>query len=188
MMVVTMLDAKKIGVRLKEARKSCGITQQVAADAIGVTRTAITQMENGHRQVSTLELSKLSELYGWSVSDFFRDSPSPKKKLTESDLPKEDILNLLIEAYTLENVSRGYLLDASKKLEVSGRRLLEIAENVKFLVDQGTGKTRHVVTATEMDISIYVQHPPPIESGFMDVKLEYSGTGKPSVEEERYES
>jgi DNA-binding XRE family transcriptional regulator len=143
MRVVIMLDAKKIGVRLKEARKSCGMTQQVAAEAISVTRTAITQMENGHRQVSTLELSKLSELYGWSVSDFFRDSLSPKKKLTESDLPREDVLNLLIEAYTLENVSRGYLLEASKKLEVSGRRLLEIAENVKFLVNQAIEEERN---------------------------------------------
>jgi DNA-binding XRE family transcriptional regulator len=149
-----VLDAKKIGIRLKAARKSCGITQHVAADAIGVTRTAITRMENGHRQVSTLELSNLSELYGWSVSDFFRDSPSPKKNLTESDLPKEDILNLLIEAYTLENISRGYLLDASKKLEVSGRRLLEIAENVKFLLDKGEGKVRHVVTMIDVDPEI----------------------------------
>lgn len=49
--------------RLREARELAGISQQQAADHIGAPRTALTQIENANRQVSTMELGKLAELY-----------------------------------------------------------------------------------------------------------------------------
>lgn len=49
--------------RLREARELASISQQAAADHVAIPRTAITQIEAGNRLVSTLELSKLSELY-----------------------------------------------------------------------------------------------------------------------------
>ena len=56
--------------RLRQARDNCGITQQQAADEIGVQRTAITNIESGIRSVSTLELTKLATLYRKSLSFF----------------------------------------------------------------------------------------------------------------------
>ncbi len=70
-----------LGRRLREARENCGLSQQVAADAISAPRTAITQLEAGNRAVSTLELAQLAELYKQPVADFFRDEP-----LHEDDL------------------------------------------------------------------------------------------------------
>ena len=63
----------ELGRKLREARELCGISQQVAADAIGVPRTAITQIEGGNRAVSTLELSKLADLYRVPVARFFEE-------------------------------------------------------------------------------------------------------------------
>lgn len=71
-------NPQTLGRRLREARENCGLSQQVAADAIGVPRTAITQLEAGNRAVSTLELAQLAELYKRPVVDFFDEQPLPE--------------------------------------------------------------------------------------------------------------
>jgi len=71
-------NPQTLGRRLREARENCGLSQQVAADAIGVPRTAITQLEAGNRAVSTLELAQLAELYKRPVVDFFGEQPLPE--------------------------------------------------------------------------------------------------------------
>ncbi|MBK9039201.1 MAG: helix-turn-helix domain-containing protein [Bdellovibrionales bacterium] len=70
-----------LGRRLREARENCGLSQQVAADSIGIPRTAVTQLEAGNRAVSTLELAQLAELYKQPVANFFGEQP-----LHEDDL------------------------------------------------------------------------------------------------------
>jgi Zn-dependent peptidase ImmA (M78 family)/transcriptional regulator with XRE-family HTH domain len=69
------IDPVIFGSRLRGARINRGITQEAAADVIGVPRTAIVHIESGNRSVSTLELARLAELYGWPISDFFSKSP-----------------------------------------------------------------------------------------------------------------
>jgi Zn-dependent peptidase ImmA (M78 family)/transcriptional regulator with XRE-family HTH domain len=68
------MDPVELGRRLRIAREARGLSQQAAADAIGVPRTAITQMESGNRAVSTLELTKLAELYRRPVTYFFEEA------------------------------------------------------------------------------------------------------------------
>lgn len=63
----------ELGRRLREARELRGISQQAAGVTVGVPRTAVTQIEAGNRGVSTLELSKLAELYRVPVARFFED-------------------------------------------------------------------------------------------------------------------
>lgn len=75
------MDPVELGGRLRTARDACGVSQQAAAEAIGVPRTAITQMEAGNRSVSTLELTRLAELYQRPISYFFGDQP----KMDEED-------------------------------------------------------------------------------------------------------
>lgn len=52
------------------------------------------------------------------------------KERQERDL-KSQIIQLAIEAYRREEISRGKLLDISKKLALSGRKLIELAEAAK---------------------------------------------------------
>ncbi|TGD36362.1 XRE family transcriptional regulator [Brevibacterium aurantiacum] len=57
----------RLGARLKEARETLGITQEDAATAVGIPRTAIVSMERGTRNVSATELSVMASLYRRSV-------------------------------------------------------------------------------------------------------------------------
>ena len=68
------MDAEELGRRLRAAREARGLTQQAAADALDLPRTAVTQMEAGNRAVSTLELSRLAELYVYPAAAFLQES------------------------------------------------------------------------------------------------------------------
>lgn len=68
------MDPIELGRRLRIAREARGLSQQAAANAIEVPRTAITQMEAGNRSVSTLELTKLAELYRRPVTYFLEEA------------------------------------------------------------------------------------------------------------------
>ena len=71
---MSVVDSSSIGWRLSAARVARNLTQQSAADALGVPRTAITQIENGKRSVSTLELTKLARLYRRPVTCFIEET------------------------------------------------------------------------------------------------------------------
>lgn len=60
--------------RLKEARESARITQEQAADALGLQRTAIAHIEAGNRSVSTIELATLAKLYHHDIAAFFSEA------------------------------------------------------------------------------------------------------------------
>ncbi|NPV81717.1 MAG: ImmA/IrrE family metallo-endopeptidase [Firmicutes bacterium] len=66
-----MLTSKDLAARLKEARERTGLTQEEAAQFLGLARSAIALIETGKRKVSGLELARLAYLYGRSPSDFF---------------------------------------------------------------------------------------------------------------------
>ena len=61
------ITAEAIGQRLRFARESRQITQESAGAVLGLQRSAISLMESGQRQVSTLELTRLAELYGRAI-------------------------------------------------------------------------------------------------------------------------
>lgn len=62
-----------LAARLRAARERAGITQGVAAAALGLPRTALVQIEGANRTVSSLELAKLAELYDVPIDRFFAD-------------------------------------------------------------------------------------------------------------------
>ncbi len=71
------IDLISLGKRLKEAREDRSVTQEAAAEVLGVPRTAIVQMEGGNRSISTLELSQLADLYARPIAEFFIEGPLP---------------------------------------------------------------------------------------------------------------
>jgi Zn-dependent peptidase ImmA (M78 family)/transcriptional regulator with XRE-family HTH domain len=58
-----MLNALQLGNHLRAARERRGLSQQEVADSIQLPRTAVTNIESGLREVSTLELTRLANLY-----------------------------------------------------------------------------------------------------------------------------
>ena len=65
-----VITPENIGRRLRFARESRQITQEAASTVLGLQRSAISLMESGQRQVSTLELTRLADLYGQPVEWF----------------------------------------------------------------------------------------------------------------------
>jgi transcriptional regulator with XRE-family HTH domain len=67
------IDPANLARRLKEARLNCGLTQDEAAAAVGLPRTAVVNIEAGKRSLSTLELSKFAKAYHRPVTYFFEE-------------------------------------------------------------------------------------------------------------------
>lgn len=63
-------DRKILGARLKDAREYLNLSQDEAAKAVGITRSAISLVESGQRKVSALELKRFAELYRKQAAEF----------------------------------------------------------------------------------------------------------------------
>ena len=76
---------KLIGKRLKSARLECGLTQKQVSEYLGNQRNYISYVETGARPVDMITLSKLADLYGYSL-DFFVENDPVKE---ETDLEQK---------------------------------------------------------------------------------------------------
>ena len=63
---------RSLGEVLKEHRARCGMTQEFLAEAMGVSRQAVSKWENGTADPSTSNLLKLAKLYGIAPEDLIR--------------------------------------------------------------------------------------------------------------------
>lgn len=68
------IDQSTLANRLREAREQAGITQEEAASSLKLPRTAVVQIENGNRAVSSLELLRFAKAYRRDIGDFFGES------------------------------------------------------------------------------------------------------------------
>ena len=120
------MDAAQLGNRLRAARDRRGLSQQAVADALGLPRTAITNIETGARAVSTLEITKLADLYGQTPAYFL--SPNEKEA--------EDLLVVLHRA----------LPEIERRLEITAEvgRILDLyreGAGLRGLLDQASEQT-----------------------------------------------
>ena len=60
----------RLGERLREARKYLGLKQDEVATYLKIPRTALTEIEKGHRRVEAIELTRLAKLYRQPVAFF----------------------------------------------------------------------------------------------------------------------
>jgi transcriptional regulator with XRE-family HTH domain len=111
----TRLSQKQIGKRLMKLRKMKGMSQEDLAKFLKIPRSSIAQIELGNRNISIIELIKLSEVLGFSLDKFLSDDfkvkeeievikeAVPKKQEIRISIPKlkvEKLINLLL--YILE--------------------------------------------------------------------------------------
>lgn len=64
-----------VGARVALARERAGFTQRALADRLELSRSAITRIELGQRQLDALELARLAEALGRSVEWFLTQAP-----------------------------------------------------------------------------------------------------------------
>lgn len=58
---------------LKEHRLHCGMTQELVAEKLDVSRQAVSKWENGTSEPSTANLIALAQLYGVDPGELLRD-------------------------------------------------------------------------------------------------------------------
>jgi transcriptional regulator with XRE-family HTH domain len=68
-----MGNTTQLAERVINWREQSGLTQQQVADRLGISRQRYILVEKGSRDLSTTELSTLSDLFGILPEDFFRD-------------------------------------------------------------------------------------------------------------------
>ena len=70
------MESNQLGQQLKTVRETREMSQAAVAEILGIPRTAISHIESGKRSVSTLELSRLAELYRYPIASFFEEPGS----------------------------------------------------------------------------------------------------------------
>ncbi len=63
-------ERRRLGDRLREARKYLGLKQEEVATYLKIPRTALTDIENGQRRVEAIELTRLAKLYRQPIGYF----------------------------------------------------------------------------------------------------------------------
>ena len=71
-------QAQSLGEALKAHRVGRNLTQEYVAEALGVSRQAVSKWENGTSDPSTANLMALAKLYGLSVDELLHQAQSPE--------------------------------------------------------------------------------------------------------------
>lgn len=74
----------ELNERIKNCRRKSGLTQEQVAEAMGVSRQAVTKWENGQSAPSTENLFKLASLFGTTV-----DLLLPEQENRQPDMKKK---------------------------------------------------------------------------------------------------
>ncbi|HOE63398.1 MAG TPA: helix-turn-helix transcriptional regulator [Candidatus Sumerlaeota bacterium] len=64
---------KQIGLRIKGLRMKKGLSQERLALIAGLDRTYITTVENGKRNISIVNIEKISNALNLSLKEFFNN-------------------------------------------------------------------------------------------------------------------
>jgi transcriptional regulator with XRE-family HTH domain len=95
-------ERRRLGERLRDARKYLGLKQEEVATYLKIPRTALSDIESGHRRVDVIELTRLAKLYRQPASYFTGEEDAA------SALPV-DVVHLARQAANLSPQDRDEL-------------------------------------------------------------------------------
>ena len=139
------MNQKLLANKLRKIREAQKLSQQMVADALELPRTAITQIENGNRAVSTLELMKFAKLYRKTSSYFLEDSVAEEEEVElvlyrmTSALSQESRIGEKIQHYVdlcKEGISLKKILGSQVSMNPP-QYSISIPENKAEAVEQG---------------------------------------------------
>lgn len=67
-------NARTLGEVLKQHREGCKMTQEFVAEALGVSRQAVSKWESGKSDPSTTNLIALAKLFGVEAEELLRET------------------------------------------------------------------------------------------------------------------
>jgi Zn-dependent peptidase ImmA (M78 family)/predicted HTH domain antitoxin/DNA-binding XRE family transcriptional regulator len=97
------MDYAELGRRIRQAREEATLSQDVVAQYLGLTRSAVSLIESGKRKVDSLELRAFSQLVGRSVAFFLDDETATVKAQSLDD---EDPTQVLFSANQVVDISQ----------------------------------------------------------------------------------
>lgn len=74
-----------VNERIKEIRKSNGLTMDKFGECIGVTKAAISKIENSQRGVTDQMIKSICREFGYN-EEWLRDGIEPKKPVIDEDI------------------------------------------------------------------------------------------------------
>lgn len=96
-----MKENLKLSSKLKNARLQLNLSQEYIAKQLGISRSAISEIENGRRKISAEELKMFSDIYGVSTDELLNDKQPDDVKMFArafselSQHDKNEIMNLI---------------------------------------------------------------------------------------------
>jgi len=116
-MPITELE---LAQRIRAAREQLGFTQDEVAEALGLPRSAVSEIERGNRSVSSLELEAFARLYGRPVGDFLAEAFDPADVVIARlrSVSEGEELHVLLEAGALSQRVLAELHNLEELLEI----------------------------------------------------------------------
>ena len=150
--MITQNQQQTISGRILLARLAANLTQEQVAAALELSINAVVELESCKRTISTLELSKLAQLFRRPISSFINE-PNLAKQDSEledtastlqqrldaveiagreflQDGERSELLRLAWEAYRKEEITAGKLRDVGKVLGISVNTIFGLIENL----------------------------------------------------------
>lgn len=100
-----LITKNELAKRIKKFREDFELSQEELAHKLNLPRPSVTQIESGQREISGMELVKLSKMFGISTDDLLspeleKECYAPKKKFNKPKFNKEKFKQVLL--YVLE--------------------------------------------------------------------------------------
>ncbi len=116
-MSITELE---LAQRIRAAREQLGFTQDEVAEALGLPRSAVSEIERGGRSVSSLELEAFAKLCGRPVGDFLAEAFDPADVVIARlrSVSQGEELHVLLEAGALSQRVLAELHNLEQLLEI----------------------------------------------------------------------
>ncbi|WP_304283216.1 helix-turn-helix domain-containing protein [Phascolarctobacterium succinatutens] len=134
-------------MRLKEARKSAGLTQKEVAAVVGVNQNTYSYWENGKTKIDSESLAKLSELFGVTTDFLLGKAPCKTTVDSVNDKPavRSDEEKLLGVYNSLDQESKTQLMSVAylimlKNLETQGINVQQLIEQQLHKIQEKGGE------------------------------------------------
>lgn len=134
-------------MRLKEARKSAGLTQKEVATVVGVNQNTYSYWENGKTKIDSESLAKLSELFGVTTDFLLGKAPCKTTVDSVNDKPavRSDEEKLLGVYNSLDQESKTQLMSVAylimlKNLETQGINVQQLIEQQLHKIQEKGGE------------------------------------------------
>jgi Zn-dependent peptidase ImmA (M78 family)/transcriptional regulator with XRE-family HTH domain len=173
-MQIQSLSKQELGDRLRQARVAQGLTQENAAQHLGISRPTLIAIEKGHRAPSTRELVKLSEIYQIAVNRLLSSSAVHvdfvarfRSTLNHANLTKEQLdavglLSRLATAATEVEAAVGFrrAIAYPPEVRIHPKNIEQQAEDAATQFRQrlgvGSGPIPDLISLLEMELGIWV--------------------------------